>query len=157
MRDGDFSFWFPNSRLGTRSSETPFPDHRATASTRNRVLRRCVPEKSSGTSCWSDFLVPKLPFGNPLQRNSVSRPARQSQRETEFRGDSYPNRVRVRVAGAISWFPNSRLGTRSSEALFRVPRDSLNAKQRFAKNGANWHNWSSGADWSHYRRKSLQT
>src|SRR5260221_14639430 len=83
--------------------------------------------------------------------------ARQSQRETEFRGDSYPNRVRVRVAGAISWFPNSRLGTRSSEALFRVPRDSLNAKQRFAKNGANWHNWSSGADWSHYRRKSLQT
>src|SRR5260221_7343470 len=57
--------------------------------------------------------------------------ARQPQHETEFRGDAYPNRVRVRVAGAISWFPNSRLGTRSSETPFRVPRDSPNAKQSF--------------------------
>src|SRR5260221_7343467 len=39
---------------------------RATVPTRNRVSRRFVPEQSSGTSCWSDFLVPKLPFGNPL-------------------------------------------------------------------------------------------
>src|SRR6476469_173966 len=40
-------------------------------------------------------LVPKLPFGNPLQRNSVSRPwpAWTVVRETEFRWSGFPNRV----------------------------------------------------------------
>src|SRR5207248_9882093 len=92
------------------------------------------------------FLVPKLPFGNAFFRNPVSalHPCRA---ETEFRRHPVPkqefgNQTRTKPKrrfqkgvwnpkSTVSWFPNSRLGTPSSETPFR-PCTRAGPKRSFA-------------------------
>ena len=82
------------------------------------------------------YLVPKLLFGNLPPRNSVSRLARRSERETEFRergcpnrvwarGEfregAYPNRVRAQDGvGVVSFEFGNQAGTRSTPVCHSI-------------------------------------
>jgi hypothetical protein len=72
----------------------------------NGVSRRSVHEQSSGTSCIKLALFPgsQTPVWEPASGKLCFHTVRRPHRETAFREDACPNRVRARVASCLLHF-----------------------------------------------------